>query len=164
MVAQLQLKLMQTEQWLATSQAAAQRSAAECRIQAGQLDALREEMDESQAAAAAGVSNQQSEKMAVRTIEPSALQLSSELKREVEAVRKEWTASTNALALAQAEAVSAVAERAVAPQVEKSTMSWLGLAQASPPPPLLTSPPHTLPDAAPARSPVLQRTAHLSSR
>ena len=154
-MAQLRLKLMQMEQWLATSQAAAQRSAAECRIQAGQLDVLREELDESQQAAAAGVSYQQSERVAVRTIEPSALQLSSELKREVEAVRKEWTASTNALALAQAEAVSAVAERAVAPQVEKSTMSWLGLA----PSPCPT--PHPYGTGPLFSSP---RTAHLSSR
>ena len=139
-MAQLRLKLVQMEQWLAASHADAQRGAAECRLQAGQLDAMREELDESRATVAAGVSR--GEKVVVRTIEPSALQLSSELKREVEAVRKEWTGSTNALALAQAEAVSAVAERAVAPHrlrwVARSDLRWL----ARSPTPLRTPPPH----------------------
>ena len=110
MLAQMRLKLMQTEQWLAASQADAQRNAAECRMQSGAADAMREELEVLRSGKAE-TGEAGGDRLVVRTIEPSKLQLAPELKQEVDLVRKEWTSSTNALSLlAQAEAVSAVAE------------------------------------------------------
>ena len=103
------------------------RGEAACRLQASEIAGLTQELSAlleggklmlvggggEGSGAGSGAGGDGPKRLVERAIEPSKLRLAPELKREVEAVRREWTASTNALTMAMADAASAAADGGV---------------------------------------------------